>query len=245
MKPVNKTSGHNAPPPIPDPNAQFKTNIGKEPVTDMRIEISPTMTTRDELDTQIDAVHEGLIRLASALHRAGEEAVSPDKSDLLDQFDKDDIVAATEEIFPTLKLLANNIFEPLRENHPEQCKDAYELTWRLMSVVTRLAGQVIVTDSTPNLYRMEFSKAAGKKSGEARRKLAQETWQPHAKELALESLGRKRSTKLSQEKLVEQIQKNWRLNKASPSRSHLLKFVSDHLREWRSGAQHQMKDFKS
>ena len=143
--------------------------------------------------------------------------------------------AATEEILPTLKLLANNIFEPLRENHPEPCKDAYELTWRLLSGVTRLAGQVIVTDSTPNLYRTEFSKEAGRKSGEARSKFAQETWQPHAEKLASEIIVRKISKKLTQDYLVEQIRSNWRLSTPKPSHSHLKKFVAQNLKVWLAG----------
>ena len=235
MNPVNKASGHNAPPPITDPTATSQAKTGEEPVADTRIEMLPTIKTRDDLETQIDAVCKGLIRLASALQRAGEEAASPEKSDKLNQFDKDDIVAATEEILPTLKLLANNIFEPLRENHPEQCKDAYELTWRLLSVVTRLAGQVIVTDSTPNLYRTEFSKEAGRKSGEARSKFAQETWQPHAEKLASEIIVRKISKKLTQDYLVEQIRSNWRLSTPKPSHSHLKKFVAQNLKVWLAG----------
>ena len=96
-------------------------------------------------------------------------------------------------------------------------------------MVTRLAGQVIVTDSTPNLYRAEFSKEAGRKSGASRRKIAAETWQPHATDLAQEIVAEKSAKRLSQDKIVEEIRSRWRLKITMPSHTTLKRFVAQQL----------------
>lgn len=188
-------------------------------------------------DEAINARCEGLIKLAIVLQNAGQDAVSTEKGDKLTQSDKDDISIATKELLPTLRHLANEIFEPLRKSDPNRCKDAYELTWQLLSVVTRLAGQVIVTDSTPNLYRAEFSKEAGRKSGASRRKIAAETWQPHATDLAQEIVAEGSAKRLSQDKIVEEIRRRWRLKRelhsgtTIPSHATLKKFVAQLQRD--------------
>jgi hypothetical protein len=189
---------------------------------------TPNFTTSSHVsdDEEINACCGGLIKLAIFLQHAGKEAVSTDKGDKLTQYDRDDISSATEELLPTLRLLANEVFEPLRESDPQRCKDAYELTWRLVSVVTRLAGQVVVTDSLPNLYRGNFSKDAGRKSGAARSRRAQATWAPHATELTSKILASPRGAKLSKQAMINQIRAKWRSQHKIPSDATLTRFLT-------------------
>ena len=69
----------------------------------------------------------------------------------------------------------------------------------------------------------------GKKSGESRRKEADETWKPHA--LTLAQSARNKNRCLSREKLTEQIRENWRLSIKIPARSTLTGFLVEMERD--------------
>jgi hypothetical protein len=69
------------------------------------------------------------------------------------------------------------------------------------------------------------ARRGGMKSGESRRKEADETWKPHAVTLAQNA--RSKNGSLSREKLVEQIRKDWRLSIKVPAHSTLRNFIAE------------------
>jgi len=71
----------------------------------------------------------------------------------------------------------------------------------------------------------------GRASGESRRLQADETWKPHALEIALGV--RTSNPALSQERVASQIQKDWRLSIPTPAHSTLRSFNSDMVKEQR------------
>ena len=69
----------------------------------------------------------------------------------------------------------------------------------------------------------------GRASGESRRLEAEQTWKPHALEIALGV--RSSNPAVSQERIASQIQKDWRLSIAIPAHSTLRNFISDMEKE--------------
>ncbi len=75
------------------------------------------------------------------------------------------------------------------------------------------------------LQRKDFNKDGGKKSGEARRKIAQDGWMKIAKRLAFEI--RAKEPGLSQDRLIKAIDKAWGNNKpVAPELPTLKKYIS-------------------
>jgi hypothetical protein len=75
------------------------------------------------------------------------------------------------------------------------------------------------------LKSVSRARTGGKRSGESRRREADQTWKPHA--LLLAQNARRDNPTLSREKVAEAIQETWRLHIDVPAHSTLRNFIAE------------------
>jgi hypothetical protein len=115
------------------------------------------------------------------------------------------------------------IVEPLRACDPDGVNNGFEAIYQLMSASFAIGVAGAFMKSAKNLFKIERAREHGKKSGEERRKEGEETWRPHARELAREIQAEKPT--ISQLDLKHEIESRWRLKIHCP-KSQLVKAIS-------------------